>query len=158
MNLAYSLVKKYENMPNKICLIEKNTSVDFSKLYKKVSCFSNYLRNQGIKKESNVLVLVPMSINLYVTLLSLWSIGATACFMDAGFIRSGMKRNKFEEIDCVIGITKYLLYANINKNLKKIKKINVNEIKEIDKKLEIEDLENDFPAILTYTSGTTRNS
>ena len=71
-------------------------------MYKRVSNFTFFLKKRGIKQGSNVLVLVPMSIDLYVTLLAIWSIGATACFMDAGFIKNGMKKNKFEEIDSVI--------------------------------------------------------
>ena len=145
-------------MPKKICLIQNNDKVSYKELYKRVSRFANFLKDKGIKKGSKVLVLVPMSVDLYVTLLSIWSIGAIACFMDAGFIKNGMKKNKFEEIDSIVGITKYLIYANINKNLKKLKnKINVNEIKKLseEKSLQIYDVENDYPAILTYTSGTT---
>lgn len=158
MNLAYKLLNNYKNMPDKICLIEEKEKVSYDELYKRVSRFKKYLEGKGIKKGQKVLVLVPMSIDLYVTLISIWAIGATACFMDAGFIKNGMKNNKFEEVDCLIGISKYLLYSNINHNLKQLKtKINVNVINRLnnDYNLEIEDVEEDFPAILTYTSGTT---
>lgn len=158
MNLTNNLVQNYKNMPDKICLIQNDDKVTYKELYNRVSRFANFLKDKGIKKGSRVLVLVPMSVDLYVTLLSIWSIGAIACFMDAGFIKNGMKKNKFEEIDSIVGITKYLIYANINKNLKKLKnKINVNEIKKLseEKSLQIYDVENDYPAILTYTSGTT---
>lgn len=158
MNLAYKLLNNYKNMPDKICLIEEKEKVSYDELYKRVSRFKKYLEGKGIKKGQKVLVLVPMSIDLYVTLISIWAIGATACFMDAGFIKNGMKNNKFEEVDCLIGISKYLLYSNINHNLKQLKtKINVNVINRLnnDYNLEIKDVEEDFPAILTYTSGTT---
>lgn len=158
MNLANNLVNNYENMPEKVCLMQNDTLVTYSDLYKEVSNFADYLKKKGIKKGSNVLVLVPMSKNLYVTLLAIWSIGATACFMDAGFIKNGMKKNKFDEIDSIVGKTVYLLYANINKNLRKLKiKINEKFIDKLksDNHLEICDVEEDFPAILTYTSGTT---
>lgn len=158
MNLANNLLKNYENMPNKICLIEKKEKITYKELYSKVAKFKKYLEKKEIKKGDKVLVLVPMSIDLYVTLISVWAIGATACFMDAGFIKNGMKNNKFDEIDCLIGITKYLIYSNINSNLKKLRnKINVNiiHILEDSEELNITEVENDFPAILTYTSGTT---
>ena len=158
MNLANNLVENYKNIPNKICLIQNKDKVTYEDLYKRVSNFAAFLKKRGIKQGSNVLVLVPMSIDLYVTLLAIWSIGATACFMDAGFIKNGMKKNKFEEIDSVIGVTKYLIYANINKNIRKLKiKINVNEISNLktNSEFEIYDVKSDTPAILTYTSGTT---
>lgn len=160
MNLSQRIIENYENFPNKIALIQKNEEITYKELYFKIANFKEYLKNQGIEKGNKVLVLVPMSIELYVTLFSLWSIGATACFMDAGFIKNGMKNNEFNEIDCIIGISKYILYSNINSNLRKLKKINVNVIKKlkINVELEIENLGNDFPAILTYTSGTTGKS
>lgn len=163
MNLAYKLIENYENMPNKVCLIQNNKKITYKELYIKVANFKKYLESKGIKKGSKVLVLVPMSIDLYVTLLSIWSIGAVSCFMDAGFIKQGMKNNEFDDIDGVVGITKYILYSNINKNLSKLKLkinvniINVNIINEIDEdlSLNIENIDEDFSAILTYTSGTT---
>ncbi len=158
MNLANKLIQNCDKSPNKICLVQKNDKITYSDLYKKVANFKIYLESQKIKKGDKVLVLMPMSIELYVSLISIWSIGAIPCFMDAGFIKSGMKNNEFDDINAVIGITKYILYSNINKNLKKLKtKINVNiqnKLK-VNQKLDIEELENNYPAILTYTSGTT---
>ena len=161
MNLANNLVQNYKKIPNKICIIQNNDIVTYKELYNRVSRFADLLKNKGIKQGSNVLVLVPMSIELYVTLLAIWSIGATACFMDAGFIKNGMKKNKFEEINSVIGITQYLIYSKLNKNLKEVElKINVNEIKKLedDRELEIREVDENYPAILTYTSGTTGTS
>ena len=158
MNLANNLVINYKKVPNKICLVENNDKVTYKELYERVSGFTDFLKNKGVIQGSKVLVLVPMSINLYITLLSIWSLGATACFMDAGFIKNGMKKNKFEEIDSVVGITKYIVYSNINKNLRNLKiKIDIDNVKKIksDKNLKICNTDDDFPAILTYTSGTT---
>ena len=158
-NLADILIQNYNKIPNKICLIEDNKKIDFAELYNKVCSFKEYLISKGIKKNYKVLILVPMSIELYVTLLSIWSIGAIPCFMDAGFIKSSIKNNSFEDIDAVIGISKYIVYSNINKNLRKINlKINssvINKLKYNENVLQNVALEKEFPAILTYTSGTT---
>ena len=165
MNLAGNLIVNKDEIPNRICLIEKDVKINYFDLFKKVVEFSSYLKEQEIGKGTKVLVLVPMSINLYITLLSLWAIGAVPCFMDAGFIKSGMKNNEFDDIEAVIGISKYIMYSKVNKNLKQLnKKINVNVLDKIDEKVnfyeiindyEIEDLSEEFPAIYTYTSGTT---
>lgn len=157
-NLASKLIQNYEKMPEKICLIQKERKLNYEEIYDMVSGFAEYLEKQGIKKGQKVLVLVPMSIELYVTLLAIWSIGAIPCFMDAGFIKSGVHKNDFDDINALIGITKYMIYANVNENLRKLAiKINVNKLKKIksNKKLEVSDNGKDFPAILTYTSGTT---
>ena len=156
-NLANKLVENYKIMPDKICLVQKGRKITYKELKNLVSNFKIHLEKKGIKKGDKVLVLVPMSINLYVTLISLWTIGAIPCFMDAGFIRNGINKNDFDNINAVIGTTKYLLYSNINKNLRKLKiKINSNKIVDIEEKsLKIVDIEKDYPAILTYTSGTT---
>lgn len=157
-NLADELEHNYRNNPKKIVIIQNERKITYEDLYKKVASFSNLLKEMNIKKEQKVLVLVPMSIELYITLLSLWSIGAIPCFMDAGFIKSGMKNNEFDNINAVLGTKKYILYSNINKNLKKLKiKLDVSIINKLDNtdKLNIEEVENDFPGIYTYTSGTT---
>jgi len=156
-NLASKLIQNCKKMPNKICLIQKDKKVTYKELHNLVSNFKDYLEKQGIEKGQKVLVLVPMSIELYVTLLAIWAIGAIPCFMDAGFIKSGMNKNDFDNINAVIGITKYILYSNINKNLRKLKiKVNVNNIVNLnDNELEIAEVEENFSAILTYTSGTT---
>ncbi len=157
-NLAFELIDNYNKNPGKIVIIERNKKITYSDLYKKVANFKKYLLKKNIKKGQKVLVLVPMSIELYITLLSLWSMGVIPCFMDAGFIKNGMKNNEFDDINAVIGIKKYILYSNINSNLKRLKtKIDVSTINKLDDDvlLDIEEVENDFSGILTYTSGTT---
>ena len=158
MNLANKLIQNYEKNPQKICLIQKNIQISYEDLYYKVSNFKKYLESKNIKKGDKVLVLVPMSIELYVVLIALWSLGAIPAFMDEGFIKNGMRNNEFSDITAVVGITKYIMYSNINLKLKKIKiKINVNIINKLTEKLELknENLENNYAGILTYTSGTT---
>ena len=157
-NLAGSLIRNFEIKPDKVCLVQEGQKITYKNLYEKVVAFKHVMKEKGITKGSKVLVLVPMSIELYVTLISLWSIGAIPCFMDAGFIKSGMKNNDFDDIQAVIGIKKYLLYSYINRNLKRVKKrINVAQINSLhsEEKLEIEEVEESYPAIITYTSGST---
>lgn len=155
-NLAEKLIHNYENNSDIVCLVQANEKLNYKELYEKVCGFKKVLIKNGITKGSKVLVLVPMSIELYVTLISLWTIGATPCFMDAGFIKSGMKNNEFDDIEAVVGIKKYLLYSVINKNLRSKTKINVSQIKPVKlEELTIEEVDKDFPAIITYTSGST---
>ena len=158
MNLANKLVEMNNRIPNKYCIIQNERKITFKELYNSSADFKCYLQQKGIKKGQKVLILVPMSIELYVSLFAIWSIGAIPCFMDAGFIKNGMKNNEFNDISCIIGVSKYILYSKINQNLRKLNlKINVNIIDKLNYKREFNvcELEDNFPGIYTYTSGTT---
>ncbi len=158
MNLANKLVEMNKKIPNKLCIIQNERKITFNDLYRCTANFKYYLEQKGIKKGQKILILVPMSIELYVSLFAIWSIGAIPCFMDAGFIKNGMKKNEFNDISGIIGISKYILYSNINRNLRKLGlKINANVIKKLNykKDLEVCNLDNNFSGIYTYTSGTT---
>lgn len=160
-NLANKLIINYEKNPEKICLIQNGEKISYKKLYNMVCQYKNHFEKEGIKKGQKILVLINMSVELYTALLAIWSIGGVSCFMDAGFIKNNINKNSFEDIDGIIGKTKYILYSNINNNLKKLNiKINIEKIKntENNNKLIIENLEENYPAILTYTSGTTGKS
>lgn len=156
-NLADKLIQNYKNMPDKVCIIQKENKITYKDLYNIVANFKEQLEKDGIKKGDKVLVLVPMSIELYVSLLAVWAIGAVPCFMDEGFIKSGMNKNDFNDINAIIGTTKYILYSNINSNLRKLKiRVNVNKIgNRENNRLEVTSVYPNTSAILTYTSGTT---
>ena len=79
-NLAGSLIRNFEIKPDKVCLVQEGQKITYKNLYEKVVAFKHVMKEKGITKGSKVLVLVPMSIELYVTLISLWSIGAIPCF------------------------------------------------------------------------------
>ena len=145
-NLAGSLVENFEKHSRHVCLIEGEWKLNYKELYEKVTAFRQVILDNGITRGSKVLVLVPMSIELYVTLISLWTVGAIPCFMDEGFIKKGMKNNDFDDIQAIVGVKKYLLYTYVNKNLKKVKtKINVAQIKSLhsNEKLDIDEVKED---------------
>ena len=87
-NLAEKLIENYERYSERIILIQDDRQLSYGDLYLRTIMFKNYLKQKGISKGSKVLLLQEMSIELYVSLLALWAIGAVPCFMDAGFIRS----------------------------------------------------------------------
>ncbi len=101
-NLANKLIENYEKIPNKICLIQGEEKITYKDLYNDVLNYKEYFEREGIKSKQKILVLVPMSANLYNVLLALWSIGAVPCFMDEGFIKSNLQKNSFEDIEGVI--------------------------------------------------------
>lgn len=156
-NLANKIIENSEISPNKICFVEQDNKYTNEEFYIKIANFKQYLKERGIKKNSKVLILMPMKFELYISLYTLWAIGAVPVFMDTGFIKQNLLKNKFEEIDFVIGNTKYLTMLNINSSLRKKIKVNINKIElyKGKKELDVEELPQEFPAIYTYTSGTT---
>lgn len=61
---------------------DQDQRVSFSELEKASHQFAGRLAARGVKPGAPVLVFVPMSIELYVTLLGIFRLGATAVFLD----------------------------------------------------------------------------
>lgn len=61
---------------------KRNETWTYLDLDKKVKQVSSCLKEQGINKGDGVLILVPMSFELYASLLALFKIGAVAVFID----------------------------------------------------------------------------
>ena len=101
-NLVEKLIINFEKNPNKICLIQNSEKINYRELYFKVLNYKEHFEKAGIKNGQKILVLINMSVELYITLLAIWSIGAIPCFMDAGFIKNNINKNKFEEIDGIV--------------------------------------------------------
>jgi len=79
-NLFFKAALKY---PDTIAIIHKSERISYKDLAIRVRQVSHYLlREKGIKENDKVLVFIPMSIDLYAYVLALFSIGATAVFVD----------------------------------------------------------------------------
>jgi len=138
----------------KIALMQNNKSVTYDELLDRGLCFGGLLRSNGIKKGDNVLVFMPLSISLYTSMMGAWSIGAVPIFIDfsrgSQFVNDSIDRLKPDIIICdnVTSLVR-LKYAN----MKKIKMLKSNTISTY--RVDIEKLDKNHPAILTFTSGTT---
>ena len=74
---------KWPDQPALIATIRsRDTQLSFSELASSAENFAAHLAECGIRKGDPVLVFVPMSIELYVSLLGLFRIGAVAVFVD----------------------------------------------------------------------------
>jgi acyl-CoA synthetase (AMP-forming)/AMP-acid ligase II len=72
-------------------IISKNKSITFLELQKKVWQKAASLRKSGIVPGDRVLVFIPMSIELYTTVLAIFQVGATAVFLDQWSDRQRLK-------------------------------------------------------------------
>ncbi len=114
----YYSAKKY---PNKPAIAYQGNSISFSELEKQVSDTANYFLSKGIQKGDRVMLFVPMSMDLYRTVLALFRIGAVAVFLDEWV---GKKRLEacceIAQCKAFIGILKARVLGIFSKELRKI--------------------------------------
>jgi acyl-CoA synthetase (AMP-forming)/AMP-acid ligase II len=82
-----------------MAITERNNQITYGDLATEVFAYAGYLKEKGIGKRDRVLVFVPVSIELYKTVLALIAIGAVPVFLDQW---SSLKRLKqsAELADC----------------------------------------------------------
>ncbi|MDR1688701.1 MAG: AMP-binding protein [Clostridiales bacterium] len=137
----------------KTALIQGNKRVSYTELIEMGARFGGYLHSEGVRKGNIALIFVPLSIELYKAMIGAWSIGAIPVFIDfsrgAKFVNSSISRLKPDIIVCDSG-TKFLRGA-----FSKMRKIKMAEAEKLGEFFEAAELEESYPAIYTFTSGTT---
>ncbi len=81
-NVIEILLNTANKFPDKNAIIHKDDKISYAQLNDEVKQFAAYLQNKGVKKEDRVLIFVPISINLYRTIMAVNYIGATAVVLD----------------------------------------------------------------------------
>jgi olefin beta-lactone synthetase len=79
VHLFWEAAKKH---PNKTAIVYENQPISFGDLANEVRQQAAFFQQKGIQKGDRVLIFVPMSLDLYRIVLALFSIGATAVFLD----------------------------------------------------------------------------
>lgn len=113
------------------------------------------LVQRGIKKGDKVLVFVPMSLELYAILEALFSLGATAIFLDPWM--KGKKMGaviKQVQPDLFIVTRKIARISWLLPATWKLRKWKLNTIQPNDDDWQIEPVKDDDNALITFTSGT----
>ncbi len=82
MNVAQLLAEQANRCKEQPALCHGRNTITFQGLYEQSCQGSQFLRSLGFKEGDVVLVFVPMSIDLYCILMSLWRLGMTAMFVD----------------------------------------------------------------------------
>ncbi len=81
-NIISLFIRQAEQNPNAIAIIENGKAVSFAELLEEVQKTASYFISKGITTNDRVLVFVPVSLDLYRTVLALFYIGASAVFID----------------------------------------------------------------------------
>ena len=82
-NIVEILFENAQKYQEKLAIIHKKEKITYGELAQGLKDYSQYFLSKGIKKGDNVLVFVPMTIELYKILSAIFYIGATAVFVDA---------------------------------------------------------------------------
>ena len=156
-NIVEILFENAKKHPDKIAIIHKKEKITYGKLAQEVNDYSQYFLSKGIKKGDNVLIFVPMTIELYKILSAIFYIGATAVFVDAW-----ADKNRLDQaltiVPCkaFIACPKAFILKLMSKKIREVK-INIvsNFIKRTKSKYIIEPATPDTTALITFTTGST---
>lgn len=155
MNIVDFFNRAAEQYPDHIAIIQGKKRISYRELAEEVEYTAAYFRSKGIQQGDRVLVFVPMGIDLYRIVLGLFSIGATAVFLDEWVSKKRMELC-CEIADCkgFIGIPKARILAFFSRELRKIPiKLRLKG-KNSDRSKTVQ-LEPDETALITFTTGST---
>ena len=99
-NIVEILFENAQKHQEKLAIIHKKEKITYGELAHGLKDYAQYFLSKGIKKGDNVLVFVPMTIELYKILCAIFYIGATAVFVDAWADKNRL--DQAEEIICGI--------------------------------------------------------
>lgn len=173
MNLVTLLQKQARERPGAAALIEgtgrRRRALSFAELETRTGQSADRLRSAGIGRGDRVLFLHPVSIDLYVAMISVMRLGAVAVFADPATGREGL-RAAAERVACrgFFGSGKAHLLRLAEPSLRRIpvalcpawwlpfaKRWPGSGAAGPGPGSGIEPVENDAPALITFTSGST---
>ncbi len=151
--LFYSSAGKH---PSKTALHYRDHAITFSALEQQVTDYAQYLLSKGISKGDRVMVFLPMSIDLYRTVLAIFSIGATAVFLDEWVSKSRMEACcRVAPCKALIGRFKVRLLSLLSSELRKIPIMLSAKYVQPEKKYAVPLTTADDTALITFTTGST---
>ncbi|MGJ8657406.1 MAG: AMP-binding protein [Akkermansiaceae bacterium] len=123
MNLVNQLAERAAEHPDRIALIEDGRDINYRDLYTQVQAGSQLLRKSGLQKGDCVLILQPISIDLYIQLLAVLNAGMVVMFIDPSAGKEMMQNSlSLRQPDGLIGIPKAHLLRLTLGGVRKIKK------------------------------------
>jgi len=161
VNLADKLSHWIKKKPQQLAIIsaQPEHNLTYAQLGERVASFTSYLQNKGIGPGSKVLILKGMSAELYIALIAIFHVGATAVFIDPGqrfsFIRQCVARIKPDALFA----SRLLLTASWCLPFRWSIRTGLvaNACWQLDSSQvnESVDVGDDHPALITFTSGST---
>ena len=156
-NIVEILFENAEKYPDKIAIIHKKEKISYKKLAQDVRNYAQAFLSKGIKKGDNVLIFVPMTIELYKILSAIFYIGATAVFVDVW-----ANKNRLDQALTIVPCKAFIACpkAFILKLMsKKVREVEINivsgKIRKPKTQIKIDPATSDTTALITFTTGST---
>lgn len=141
--------------PQKAAIITKNETITFAELETHVRATAAYFLSKGIRKGDRVMLFVPMGVDLYRIVLALFSIGATAVFLDEWVSRKRMEACcEVAQCNAFIGSFKARILSWFSPGLRKIPIRLGTTYKQVPPQ-ETEPTSATDTALITFTTGST---
>ncbi len=155
MNISTLFLNAAKRHPKHIAIVYKKQSITYEKLAEEVKQTAAYFQQKGIKKGDRVLVFVPMSIDLYRTVLALFYVGATAVFLDEWVSKKRMELCcQIANCKGFIGVPKARFLVFLSRQLRAIP-IKLRLRKKGREEARLQAVENSDSALITFTTGST---
>lgn len=143
------------------CHAGVNRAITYLELQKRTAQAATTLIESGIKKGDRILVLVPLSIETYIILLAIFRIGAVAVIADSSFGLNMLRRSlSTVEPEAMISNPHLKFLGSVFSEVRNILvKLDAQQLVSgaHQAKQEIQDLDGEHPALITFTSGSTGN-
>ena len=150
------IVNSLEEFKERVAMIDKDeTPYTYAEFKTYITGARSEMLKRGVKKGSKVLVFVPMTMELYAILEAIFSLGATAIFLDPW-----MKGKKMGSVIKQVKPDLYIVTRRINLIARLIpatwglNKWKLNDIQPNTDEWKIEKVSDDDNALITFTSGT----
>ena len=142
--------------PDKIALIEGRRRLSYTALNAKVRNASIRYQALGIEKGTKVLVLIPISIDLYINILALFKIGASIIFVDEWSKKERLEACiKTVGIDVLVSGWKGKILRYFHPSLRQIPRSIVYQDVLSPNSVEEVSIKGKDSALVTYTTGST---
>lgn len=150
----FNLAKLY---PEKIALQSNSDCVSFGQLEKKVNQYQHQFTTEGLQSGDKILILHPLSINLYASLLALLKMNCTLVFVEE-WTKIKDIINCQNKIKCnfIVCSNKINLIRFFIPEIRQIKRLSIKE-KRVNKIVQNNSVWND-EAIVSFSSGSSGNS
>ncbi|NCC87503.1 MAG: hypothetical protein EOM05_06495 [Clostridia bacterium] len=163
MDISSLLYENAKNFGDQIAFFEGNKKYTYKEIAQMTKYAQRVLSESGVKKHSNIILLEPISVRMYVALMAIWSLGASVIVFDPtatdDYIEKCLTRVK---PDFFIGCRKSFLLKLKLSALRKVehsfttgKMFSKKAFDDTNIDYISENTGEDLPALITFTSGST---
>lgn len=157
VNVAEILQRQAARLGKKPAIVHGERSISYARLARNVRRRAGLFRRNGVRPGDAVLVVVPISIELYEIMIALFHAGAIALFLDAWSDRSRIElARRSMPVTGFIAPFRARLLRLISPSLRSIPhSFSLHPLPGSAEMREPEHLEGDAPALVTFTTGST---